>query len=142
MIVARQQEFDMEVIAQLEGDLKLGQRSGISAFYNSDFHYDILVTKDEDGCKVCLRKRIADIDVIVASCPIEYNGSIRLKIVSDRDWYTFLYEKDGAFVELGRGKTSLLATEVTNPMTFTGTFWGVFTEQGNIAVTRVAVKQV
>jgi hypothetical protein len=85
---------------------------------------------------------VADIEVIVASCPIEYNNSIRFKIESDAEWYTFFYENNGEFIELGRGKTTLLATEVTHPMTFTGTFWGVFSEQGNIAVTHVSVKEL
>jgi alpha-N-arabinofuranosidase len=142
MIVARQQAFDMEVMALLEGEIGYGQRSGITAFYNSDYHYDILITKDQDGHKICLRKRVADIDVTVASHPIDYRNSIRLKIESNAEWYTFFYEKDGSFVELGRGKTTLLATEVTHPMTFTGTFWGVFSEQGNIAVTHVSAKEL
>jgi hypothetical protein len=63
-------------------------------------------------------------------------------IRADVEWYTFLYEKDGEFIDLGKGKTSLLATEVTNPMTFTGTFLGVFTEGGNISVTSVNVKEL
>ena len=142
MIAARQQEFDMEVTANIEGEIQNGQRSGLTAFYNSDYHYDILITNDEGQHCVCLRKRVADIDVVVASHVIEYNGSIRFKIVSNAEWYTFFYENDGSFVELGRGKTSLLATEITHPMTFTGTFLGIFTEQGNIAVTSVSVKEL
>ena len=142
MIAARQQEFDMEFTAQLEGEVQNGQRSGITAFYNSDYHYDIFVTKNANGCEICLRKRVADIDVVVASCPIDYKNSISLKIVSDAEWYTFFYEKDGEFVELGRGKTTLLATEITHPMTFTGTFLGIFTEQGDIAVTHASAKEL
>ncbi len=142
MIAARQQEFDMEFTAQLEGEVQNGQRSGISAFYNSDYHYDIFVAKEQDVYRVCLRKRVADIDVVVASHLIDYKKSIRFKIVSDAEWYTFFYENNGEFMELGRGKTTLLATEVTHPMTFTGTFWGVFSEQGNIAVTHVSVKEL
>ena len=90
---------------------------------------------------MCLRKRVSDIDVVVASHTVDYKGVISLKIECDADWYTFYYEKDGAFVELGRGKTAMLATEVTHPMTFTGTFFGVFTEQGNINVKNVTAKE-
>ena len=141
MILARQQAFDMEVIALLEGEIKDGQSSGLSAFYNSYHHYDILITKGQDGHKICLRKRVCDIDVIVASQPIDYNGSIRLKIESNEEWYTFSYEKDGKFVELGKGKTALLATEATSPMTFTGTFFGVFSEKGDISITNISAKE-
>ena len=141
MIAARQQAFDMDVTASIEGELQNGQCCGLSAFYNSYYHYDVMITKDESGHKACLRKRVSDIDVVVASHPIEYNGSIRLKIVSDDEWYTFLYEKNGEFVTLGRGKTASLSTEVTSPMTFTGTFFGVFCEGGTIAVTNVTASR-
>ena len=142
MIACRQQMFDLEMTATLEGAIANGQKSGISAFYNSDFHYDILVCKNDDGYTVDLRKRVADIDVTVASHKIDYQGAISLMIRADLEWYTFLYKKDGKLIELGKGKTSLLATEVTNPMTFTGTFLGVFTEGGNISVTSVSVKEL
>ena len=142
MICARQQEFKMEFSAELEGPVEVGQCSGISAFYNSFYHYDVFVTKDEGGHCVCLRKRVCDIDVVVATHRIDYKGKIGLKIVSDREWYTLYYENNGEFVEIGRGRTSLLATEVTDPMTFTGTYWGVFTEKGNIAVTKATVKEL
>lgn len=142
MIAFRQEEFDMEVIASLQGEITEGQRSGISAFYNSDFHYDTLITKEQGEHRVCLRKRVADIDVVVSSCKIDYCGELKLKIESDETWYKFFYEKDGAFVELGKGKTSLLATEVTSPMSFTGTFFGVFTEGGEITVKSVCAREL
>ena len=139
MIAVRQTAFDIEAIAELKGEIRHGQRSGICAYYNNEYHYDIFVTKGQDGHTVCLRKRVADIDVVVAACPTDYDGSVRFKIVADDEWYKFYYEKDGEFVELGRGKTSLLATEV-NGRSFTGTFIGAFSEQGDVAVTSFAVK--
>jgi len=143
MIAVRQQEFCMETVIQLKGDIQIGQCTGLTAFYNNDYHYDILITRESDGRHyVCLRKHVADIDIIVARSPIDYSGSIRLKIVSNEEWYTFFYENDGDFIELGRGRTSLLCTEITHTMTFTGTYWGIFTENGNIAVTFVAVKNL
>ena len=139
MIAVRQEEFDIEATAELEGEIQLHQRSGASAFYSDEYHYDIFVTKNEDGYAVCLRKRVADIEVIVASHAIDYKGSIKLKIVASDEWYTFLYERDGEFAELGRGKTSLLATEV-NGRSFTGMFLGVFTENGDVKVQSVKCK--
>jgi alpha-N-arabinofuranosidase len=142
MILARQQVFDVEFNAQLQGELEEGQRSGVSAFYNSFNHYDIYVTKENGTHKVCLRKRVADIDIVVESHTIDYSGSINLKIVGDESWYTFFYEVNGSFVELGKGRTVLLSTEVTYPMTFTGTFLGVFTERGNITVKSVSSREL
>jgi alpha-N-arabinofuranosidase len=142
MILARQQVFDVEFTAQLQGEIKEGQRSGVSAFYNSFNHYDIYVTKENGTHKVCLRKRVADIDIVVESHTIDYSGSINLKIVGDESWYTFFYEVNGTFVELGKGRTVLLSTEVTYPMTFTGTFLGVFTEKGKITVKSVSSREL
>jgi beta-xylosidase len=71
MLAVRQQEFCMEATAELSGAIEEGQCAGLSAFYTSDYHYDILVTRREGKLCVCLRKRVADIDVVVASHPIE-----------------------------------------------------------------------
>lgn len=142
MIACRQQAFDMDARAVLKGEIKDGQRSGLSAFYNSYYHYDVLVTNEQGAHKVCLRKRVADIDVIVASHEIDYNGEITLRIKSDSEKYTFCYERNGELIELGTGKTAMLATEVTSPMTFTGTYLGVFTEGGDISVTSVSAKEL
>ena len=141
MIALRQEEFDTNVTASFEGDIKENQCSGVSAFYNNDYHYEIFITKEQEDYKVCLRKQVADICVITASQKIDYNGNIKFKIIANDEWYTFFYEKDGEFIELGKGVTSLLATEV-NGRSFTGTFIGVFTENGNIDVTNVTVKEI
>ena len=142
MIAFRQGAFDMEFFAHLEGTVDEGQCSGISAFYNSFYHYDIFVTKEQGKHKICLRKRVADIDTVVASHLIDYNGSVRLKIVCNEEWYTFFYENNGELCELGRGRTTLLATEGTYPMSFTGTFLGVFSERGEIIVKSVMAKEI
>ena len=141
MIALRQEEFDIEATIQLEGDIQLGQRSGVSAFYNDEYHYDIFITKSDSGHSLCLRKRVADIETIVATHSIEYAGAIKLRLIANDEWYTFLYERDKEFVELGRGRASLLATEV-NGRSFTGVFIGVFSEQGDIAVTRATIKEL
>lgn len=141
MIALRQEEFDMDFTVSLEGEAKDGQRSGICAFYNGDYHYDIYVTESEGAHNVCLRKRVADIEVVVASAPIDYNGKITLKIVSSDEWYRFFYEKNGEFVELGKGASALLCTE-TNGRSFTGTFFGIFSERGDILVRSAHVSKL
>jgi hypothetical protein len=88
-----------------------------------------------------LRKRVADIEVVVASAPIDYNGKITLKIVSSDEWYRFFYEKNGEFVKLGSGTTALLCTE-TNGRSFTGTFFGIFSERGDVLVRSAQVSKL
>ena len=142
MLLSRQQAFCMEVSVCIDGAIKEGQRAGLSAFYTGDYHYDILVTREGEDHFICLRKRVADFEAVVERHRIDYRGSIRLKIESEDEWYTFYYEKDGEFVKLGRGKTALLCTEVTHPLTFTGVYWGVFSEQGEITATHFSVREI
>ena len=134
MIGVRQQAFCMATTALLQGDIAEGQCSGLSAFYSSNYHYDILITKENGSCYICLRKRIGDILVIVAKHEIQYTGSIRLKIVSNEELYTFYYENGSEFVELGSGMTAMLCTETMRPKGYTGMFWSVFTENGEISL--------
>lgn len=135
LMLIRQPDFSMEAVVHLEGELTDGQVSGLTAYYNDCYHYEIALAR-ENGCYfVCLRKRVKDIDIIAALYKIEYNGSIRFKLESDTEWYVFSYELNGEFIEAGRGSTSLLCTEITYPRTFTGTFFGVFSENGDIDVT-------
>ena len=54
MIAVRQQAFHAEMQARLNGEVQNGQCAGITAFYNSDYHYDILITKEKDGFYVFL----------------------------------------------------------------------------------------
>ena len=63
-------------------------------------------------------------------------------IKSDAEWYAFYYEVDGTFVEIGKGKTALLATEATHPTTYTGVYFGIFTEKGEITVTRITLQEL
>lgn len=142
MLAYRQQDFCMEAVADMRGDMQIGQHSGITAFYTSEYHYDIFLTREEEGYYVCLRKRVADIEVVVSKAHVEYRGVLRLKIISDALWYRFYYEADGCFVELGCGKTALLCTEATHPTTFTGVYWGLFSEYGTISFDRFSVKEV
>jgi alpha-N-arabinofuranosidase len=142
MLAVRQQEFCVETIAFLQGDISEGQHSGLTAFYNNDYHYDVLITKEAGEIYVCLRKKVADIDVIVARKRINYQKSIRFMIKSDAEWYSFYYETEGNFVEIGRGKTALLATEATHPTTYTGVFFGIFTENGEISLSRVTMREL
>lgn len=133
MIAVRQPEFCIEASTTMSGEIVVGQRSGLTAYYTDFTHYEIFVTQKEDGVYVCLGKHIGDIEVVTASHKIDYNGSIRLKVESDREWYTFSYALDGEWIELGRGLTAMLCTETTCLMTYTGVFIGLFSEKGTIS---------
>lgn len=126
----RQREFETITTVTLSADCKDNhQCAGLTAFYNQDYHYDILLTKQDGQDRICLRKQVHDILTITASHAISYAGSVELQIISDRKDYRFLYRvDDGEFIELGRGCVAGLCTEGTQTMSFTGTYLGMFSE--------------
>lgn len=108
-----------------------GIRAGLSAFYNDSYHYEIYLTKESNGYKVCLAKHIHDIFAITAGVEIPAGENVILKIVSDKTYYKFSYSLDGEhFAALGSGLTVGLCTESTRTMTFTGTYISMFAENG------------
>ncbi len=139
MLAVRQQAFENSVTATMSGDVALGQSSGITVFYNDSAHYDILVSKEEDGFYVNLRRQIFDINVITDRRKIDYSGSIRLRIETATDFHSFYYEVDGEWILLGRGMTAGLCKEAIFPLSFTGCYLGMFSEKGEIDFDSFAV---
>ena len=57
--------------------------------------------------------------------------NIILRVESDKKYYRFAFSVDGkVFTELGTGLVVGLCTEGTKYMTFTGTYIGMFAENG------------
>lgn len=156
-IGVRQKSFEMEaevtvslkaketngnaVHTEKESAVNTEVRAGITAYYNDSYHYDLYVTKDEQGkAKVCLAKHIHDIFAVTASLDVDSTEDVSLKITSDREYYSFYYKKDGTYILLGRGLTIGLATETTRTMTFTGTYIGLFAENGTAGFKKFGVK--
>lgn len=107
-------------------------RVGVTAFYNDSYHYEIYITKEQDTFQVCLAKHIHDIFAVTASARIPRGEDITLRITTDKTYYRFSYSLDGeAFTELGTGLAVGLCTESTKTMTFTGTYIGLFAENGD-----------
>ena len=70
-------------------------------------------------------------EMVTAEIPLADDvKDITLKITSDRNSYYFAVDVGNGFVNLGSAMTIGLATEVTEMMTFTGTFIGLFAENG------------
>ncbi len=141
-IGVRQKGFETvtEVKMRILSDTQ-AMRAGITAFYNDSYHYEIYLAKEQHKYKVALAKHIHDIFVVTASVETVYNGCIYLKIVSDRENYTFLFSCDGEnYIELGKGLTVGLCTEGTLSMTFTGTYLAMFAENCKAAFCGFSVK--
>lgn len=103
--------------------------AGLSAYYNGEHHYEIVLEKNGQKRIVALRKRLYDISIVEKSCIVEA-GAIRLMIDASKEGYVFYYEQHGKQTELGFGAVAGLCTECTSRMTFTGVFFGPFCERG------------
>ncbi|MBE6636852.1 MAG: glycoside hydrolase family 43 protein [Ruminococcaceae bacterium] len=133
-ILIRQPAHHVEATACLVGEIELGQRAGLTAFYNELAHYEIFLTKKEDGYYIGLGKQVCDIQVVTECHKIDYSGRIGLKLdTTDCAWYTFCYETDGNWLPLGRGMTKPLTTRSVPATAFTGVMIGLFSENGTAA---------
>ncbi len=126
-----QTSFDCTFGASLEFHPESeGSEAGIAAYYDEAYHYEIFVTARSRSRVVCLRKRVHDLEAIVASAPLPETGSLRLRIAADRERYRFFYECGSLSGEIGSGMTAGLCTEGTYRMTFTAVFFGLYCVQG------------
>ncbi len=131
-IGVRQKAFDMTAKVKVRiSDAVCETRVGMTAYYNENYHYEIYLDKQEDGYRVCLGKHIHDIQVISSAKNIQAIDSVWLKIDADKKRYRFSYSMDGKeFIEIGTGVTAGLCSETTMDMSYTGTYIGLFAENG------------
>ncbi len=126
----RQKGFDTVTKVRMHLTMAPGTIAGLSAYYMDTHHYEIRVNHKESGMYVELNKAIYDLEGITAAMQIK-GSYIDLCIRSDKDKYYFSYSLDGAeFIPLGTALTAGLATEATEIMTFTGTYLGIFAQNG------------
>ena len=126
----QQPAFCTQVAATMDAGSSDARRAGISAYYNNDYHYDLYLSRDGERQYVGFTKSIHDMTVEIARVPVD-TSSVRLLIDSDREKYTFSYQEDGKTpVVLGSGHNAGLSTEGTKTMTFTGTMFAMFAEEG------------
>lgn len=130
LLAVRQQAFDNCVTAKMMGDFTIGQASGITVFYNQNAHYDIFLSREDDGFYVNLRRQLFDLNIITERHKIDYNGSIGLRIDTETAFYSFSYELDGNWIHLGKGMVAGLCKEAIFPLSFTGCYLGMFSEKG------------
>ena len=137
-IGVRQKDFDTEATVHLRPVSRTqGMRIGLTAYYNNDYHYDIYLTRELEQWKICLAKHIHDMFAVTACAETDLpeDGNVWLRIVTDPEYYTFLFSTDGVrYQKLGTGLTVGLCTEGTRTMTFTGTYLAMFAERADAEV--------
>lgn len=126
----RQKDFNSITTVKIDLDLSKGTKAGLTAYHMDTHHYDIQICSKEDGYYIELNKSIYDLESLVNSVQV-IGESIYLRIESDKENYYFYYSIDGEnFVKIGQGMVAALCTEVTEVMTFTGTYLGIFAQNG------------
>ena len=140
----RQKDFDTMTTLKLRpvGQTQ-GMRVGLTAYYNNDYHYEIYLTRQLNKWKICLAKHVHDIFAVTEQTETELSEgeNLWLRIVTDRETYTFLYSTDGeTYCRLGTGLAAGLCTEGTHTMTFTGTYLAMFAELEDVEVSRFEIK--
>ena len=126
------------------------KRCGVAAYYNNDYHYEIYIGNDDNGRYIGFYKHIHDMGVELERIPInneDLNSKLLIKIDTDREKYTFSYAIADtanlgarvAYRQIGSGLNAGLITEGTRTMTFTGTLFSLFAENGD-GVFNIGVK--
>lgn len=132
----RQPQFCITLTAKLDLDATDAERCGISAYYNNDYHYDIYVSCHEGRKYICFYKHIHDMGVElyrtrISEEMLSMGKLIEMRIDTDREKYTFSYRVgDSEYTVAGSGLNAGLSTEGTKTMTFTGTLFSMFCENG------------
>lgn len=130
VLSVRQPAFCTRVVSKIDAAQTDAARAGISAYYNNDYHYDIYLSRAGGQLFVGFTKALHDMTVELVRTPVDADGEIALCITSDREKYTFSYIVNGVETVIGSGLNAGLSTEGTKTMTFTGTFFSMFCEDG------------
>ncbi|MDO5402806.1 MAG: family 43 glycosylhydrolase [Eubacteriales bacterium] len=139
----KQPEFTTTLTAVMNPAKTSARRSGIAAYYNNDYHYEIYIGNDSDGKYIGFYKHIHDMGAELSRIPLNIESDnpayVIFKIDTDREGYTFSYaiadtcsaSAKTAFRQIGFGLNAGLSTEGTRTMTFTGTLFSLFAEAGD-----------
>ena len=146
----KQPEFTTTLYACLDIARCNAKRCGVAAYYNNDYHYEIYIGNDDNGRYIGFYKHIHDMGVELERVTInndDMNSKLLIKIDTDREKYTFSYAISDtanlgarvAYRQIGSGLNAGLSTEGTRTMTFTGTLFSLFAENGD-GVFNIGVK--
>ncbi len=120
----RQKEMSGECATELQfTPTAANEEAGITVFQNANYHYDLFITLRDNKKVAVLRKNVGDLSQETNTMQLSGNTQ-QFKIMIDADYYHFLVKQDTGWVELGKGITNLIATEVA--AVWSGTFIGMY----------------
>ncbi|MDD6812736.1 MAG: family 43 glycosylhydrolase [Lachnospiraceae bacterium] len=127
----RQSEFytDLSVVVNSQA-----KEAGVTFYMDEQQHYDLFVYNDapKEKCEVRLRIRVGDAESINGRIVLEdtdYEGGIKLHIVSTNEEYSFYVVTASGEIHLGSAKCKYLSSEVAGG--FTGVLMGLYAVDNN-----------
>jgi alpha-N-arabinofuranosidase len=125
----RQQDFDCRARTRLDfTPAAPGHEAGLTAFYQEEHHYEIAKVWGEKGPRLIVRRRVGDLQAIVADIPSP-TGPIELFIQADKKLYHLGYIDGGELRILATGRTQHLSCEAA-PVGFTGVILALYATRG------------
>jgi alpha-N-arabinofuranosidase len=122
----RQEHFNVEATTGMEFTPSAdGDEAGLAVLMNNTHHYKLSVKK-QGGKKVAvLSCRLGGFVFDVGKPVALKGGSVKLKVVASRDYYTFFVAQGAEpFSEVGKCDTYFLSSETAGG--FTGVYFGLF----------------
>ncbi len=120
----RQRDFNMDLSVIAENEAK---EAGITLYMNESEHYELALSKTENGTDAFLHLHIGDADCIKSRVMLSSNKA-RLIIRSTSTHYNFYVEDDGRELYLGNARSKYLSSEVSGG--FTGVVMGLYAVNG------------
>ena len=105
-------------------ELEEGDEAGLTIFQNETHHYEIAATRQQGSLELIVRRRIGDLNAIVARVPAAPPRLV-LGIEASPELYRFVYQVPGdGRVDLASGAARYLGTETAGM--FTGCLFGLY----------------
>jgi alpha-N-arabinofuranosidase len=122
----RQQHMNCRATAYLDFQAGAeGEEAGLAALMNNRHHYEVAVVRLDGERQVIVRRRIGDLQTVVATRAVPEVVPVRLQIEATPHLYTFAAGIEGGEMHaLATGETRYLSTEVAGG--FTGVYLGMY----------------
>ncbi|WP_099205574.1 glycoside hydrolase family 43 protein [Scatolibacter rhodanostii] len=137
----RQKEFHMEAETEITLSKGIGL-GGITAFYTRFYHYDLFLETDDNSSYLVLRSTVHGFTAEVKRISLPYTRTVKLKIMTGPEKYSFYYEHENIWIDIGHAATAGLCTEANMHMTFTGTYIGLFAEEKTSHYSYFSLKEI
>lgn len=121
----RQMDFVSEIETEFIFEPQhIGDEAGIAVVLASDYNYIFMKRKTREGNYLVVEKRAEDFHEIAYCAPVG-DGKLRLKVKTDKEYYSFYYSAGTEYQMACKASTRFLSCEIAGKC-FTGTVIGLY----------------